>query len=307
MVITFVIPCFNEEKTLNSLHEGIVASVKTAKTNYEIIFVDDGSTDHSGQIIRQLHKKDRRVRLIALRKNFGKATALQAGFQAAKGDIVITMDADLQDDPAEITNFINKINEGYDVVSGWKQHRHDPLEKRLASKLFNKIVSSLSGVQLHDFNCGFKAYRREVVKAINIYGELHRYIPVLAHCKGFSITEITVTHHPRQFGQSKYGIERYLKGFFDCLTITYLSRYQDRPMHFFGRLGLLFSSLGVIICAYLTILWFMGRTIGERPMLLLGVLLILVGTQFFSMGVIGDIMVSRKPASFDENQVKERL
>ena len=305
-LISFVIPCYNEAESLRLLYEGIRANLNGCA--YEILFIDDGSTDGSKKVIKELHMEDERVRMIAFRRNFGKAAALQAGFHNCEGDIIITMDADLQDEPSEIPRFIDKIHEGYDVVSGWKFQRNDPLEKRLPSKLFNKVVSWLSGVKLHDFNCGFKAYRREVVKAINIYGELHRYIPVLAHRKGFRIAEISVQHNPRKFGRSKYGVERYLRGFFDALTVAYLSKYYDKPMHFFGRWGLVCSSVGVVICLYLTVLWILGHIIGERPLLLLGILMIIVGVQFFLMGLIGDILVDRGfKASYDESHVEDRL
>ena len=306
-MVSFVIPCYNEEESLCQLHEGIVNNV-CMKYEYEIIFVDDGSTDGTRQVIKRLHDADGNVRMIGFRKNFGKAAALQAGFRAVKGHMVITMDADLQDEPSEIGSFIEKLNAGFDVVSGWKRNRKDPFEKRLPSKLFNRTVSFLSGVKLHDFNCGFKAYKSEVVKSLNIYGELHRYIPVLADSKGFKITEICVTHNARKFGKSKYGMERYLKGFFDSLTVIYLKKFYDKPMHFFGRLGLLCSFAGFIICAYLTVTWFMGQTIGERPLLLLGILLILVGLQFFFMGLIGDIIVDRGfNSNYDESHIEERL
>ena len=303
--ISFIISCYNEEESLELLYNGIIANIDF---DYEIIFIDDGSTDNTRKVIHKLHENDENVHLIAFRKNFGKAAALQAGFFNCKGDIIITMDADLQDEPTEIGRFIKKIHEGYDVVSGWKFHRNDPLEKRLPSKVFNKVVAWLSGVKLHDFNCGFKAYRREVVKSISVYGELHRYIPVLANRKGFKITEITVSHNPRRFGKSKYGINRYLRGFFDSLTIAYLSKYYNRPMHFFGRLGLFSGSIGAFICVYLTILSFLGEAIGNRPLLLLGVLLILVGIQFFSMGLIGDILIdSSFKVQYNESHVEEKF
>jgi len=304
-LVSFVIPCYNEEESLALLYNGIAEHTEYP---FEIIFIDDGSTDRSREVVRRLHEKDERVRLIAFRKNFGKAAALQAGFQSCRGDIVITMDADLQDEPAEIGHFIQKIGEGFDVVSGWKFTRNDPLEKRLPSKLFNKVVSKTSGVKLHDFNCGFKAYRGEVVKSINVYGELHRYIPVLAHRKGFRITEISVQHNPRRFGKSKYGIERYLRGFFDSLTVAYLGKYYNKPMHFFGRMGIWAGIVGVAICIYMSKLWILGNAIGNRPLLLLGVLLILVGVQFFSMGIIGDILLdSSFKARYEESHVEERF
>ena len=234
--------------------------------------------------------------------------ALETAFRNVNGDIIITMDADLQDDPVEIPNFINKINEGYDLVSGWKKERHDPLEKRIPSKFFNKVTSKLSGVKLHDFNCGYKAYRKEVVDAIDVYGELHRYIPVLAYRKGFQITEIVVHHHKRQFGKSKYGFERYLRGLFDSLSVAFLGRYYDRPMHLFGKGGLICGLAGFVICMYLLGLKFMGQAIGGRPLLILGVLLIILGVQMFSIGFIGDMLVDatfRK--RYNESHVKEKI
>ena len=248
------------------------------------------------------------VHLIAFRKNFGKAAALQAGFRNSKGDIVITMDADLQDDPKEIPRFIEKLEEGYDLVSGWKKERHDPLEKRLPSKLFNRVTAHLSGVHLHDFNCGFKAYRREVVDSIDVYGELHRYIPVLAYRKGFRITEITVEHHAREFGKSKYGLERYLRGLFDSMTVAFLGKFYDRPMYFFGKIGLVLCVIGGVICAYLTALWCMGQGIGSRPLLLLGVLFLILGVQMFSTGFIGDMLVDATYHDrYNESHIKEKL
>ena len=304
-LLSFVIPCYNEEESLELLYDGIISNIGD---DYEIIFIDDGSTDRSREVIRALHAKDENVHLIAFGRNFGKAAALQAGFNSANGDIVITMDADLQDEPSEITHFVEKINEGYDVVSGWKIHRNDPMEKRLPSKLFNKVTSRLSGVKLHDFNCGFKAYRREVVRAISVYGERHRYIPVLAHQRGYRITEIAVSHNARPFGRSKYGAKRYLRGFFDLLSVAYLGKYYHKPMHFFGKLGLFSGFVGLAICVYMTALWVAGESIGNRPLLLLGVLLIMTGIQFFSIGIIGDILVDHGfKEHYHENHVRERF
>jgi len=221
---------------------------------------------------------------------------------------VITMDADLQDDPKEIPHMIEKLEEGYDLVSGWKQKRHDPLEKRLPSKLFNKVTSSLSGVHLHDFNCGFKAYRKEVVDSIDVYGELHRYIPVLAYRKGFQITEIVVEHHAREFGKSKYGFERYLRGLFDSMTVAFLGKFYDRPMYFFGKIGLILCLLGGGICGYLTVLWCLGQAIGGRPLLLLGVLMLILGVQMFSTGFIGDMLVDATYRNrYNEAHIKEKM
>jgi len=274
----------------------------------EIWFVNDGSSDKSEVVIKSIILRDKDVHLISFRKNFGKALALETAFRNVNGDIIITMDADLQDDPVEIPNFINKINEGYDLVSGWKKERHDPLEKRIPSKFFNKVTSKLSGVKLHDFNCGYKAYRKEVVDAIDVYGELHRYIPVLAYRKGFQITEIVVHHNKRQFGKSKYGFERYLRGLFDSLSVAFLGRYYDRPMHLFGKGGLICGLAGFVICMYLLGLKFMGQAIGGRPLLILGVLLIILGVQMFSIGFIGDMLVDatfRK--RYNESHVKEKI
>lgn len=306
-IISFVIPVYNEEESLGLLYEKIMQNIPSG-CDAEIVFVNDGSTDRSVEVIKEMNAKDKRVHLISFRKNFGKALALESGFRNVHGEIVITMDADLQDDPVEIPNFIAKIDEGYDLVSGWKENRKDPLEKRLPSKLFNKVTSKMSGVKLHDFNCGFKAYRKEVVDAIDVYGELHRYIPVLAYRKGFRIAEISVHHNKRQFGKSKYGFERYLRGLFDSLTVAFLGKYYDRPMHLFGKAGLLCGMSGAIICIYLLVLKLMGNSIGGRPLLVLGVLLIVLGVQMFSTGFIGDIIVDATYRKrYDESHIKEKL
>ena len=306
-LITFVVPVYNEEKSLEILYDKILENMPD-EYETEIIFVNDGSTDQSATVIKEIIAKDKRVHLISFRKNFGKAMALESGFRNAHGTIVITMDADLQDDPVEIPNFIAKIDEGYDLVSGWKEKRQDPLEKRLPSKLFNKVTAKLSGVQLHDFNCGYKAYRKEVIDAIDVYGELHRYIPVLAHRKGFRIAEISVHHNKRQFGKSKYGFERYLRGLFDSLTVAFLGKYYDRPMHLFGRGGLLCGLAGGIICIYLLVLKLMGNAIGGRPLLVLGVLLLVLGVQMFSTGFIGDMIVDATyRRRYDESHIKEKI
>lgn len=312
-LLSIVVPLYNEEESVKELYTEISDNCKNSVSNgliseWEVLFVSDGSTDGSEQLIKDLVQKDGggHIHLIAFRKNFGKAAALQAGFRHAKGDIVITMDADLQDDPAEIENFIKKIDEGYDLVSGWKYNRLDPLEKRLPSKLFNKVTTSLSGVKLHDFNCGFKAYRKEVVKSIDLYGEMHRYIPVLANRKGFRITEIKVHHRKREHGKSKYGMERYLRGLFDSMTTSFLSKFYDRPMYFFGKIGLLLFFAGFAICGYLTVLKIMGQAIGGRPMLVLGVLCIVLGIQSFTTGFIGDMIVdSTFHDRYTESHIKE--
>lgn len=306
-MLSIIIPMYNEEESVPELYKRIVQHVKDCGP-YEIYFIDDGSTDQSVQKVKEIIEKDKQVHLIVFRKNFGKAAALQAGFRNVVGDIVITMDADLQDDPKEIPRFIAKLEEGYDMVSGWKRKRHDPLEKRLPSKLFNKVTSHLSGVHLHDFNCGFKAYRREVVESIDVYGELHRYIPVLADRKGFRIAEIEVEHHAREYGKSKYGFERYLRGLFDSMTVAFLGKFYDRPMYFFGKIGLALCMAGGAICMYLTVLWLMGYGIGGRPLLMLGVLLLILGVQMFSTGLIGDMLVDATyHKRYSEAHIKEKI
>lgn len=294
--ISVIIPAYNEENSIPELYRQVILSVREMQNNntirqYELVFVNDGSTDATESVMLDLHEKDANVHVISLRRNFGKATALNAGLRHVNGDIIFTIDADLQDDPKEFPRFIAKLDEGYDLVVGWKANRLDPAEKRLPSKLFNKVTSNFSGVNLHDHDCGFKAFRREVADSLDLYGEMHRYIPVLAHRQGFRVAEIAVEHHRREYGHSKYGVERYLRGLFDFLTTIFLIRYSDRPMYFFGKIGLLCLAVGLAICSYLTVIWFMGNPIGGRPLLLLGVLLILLGIQFISTGFIGNLLV----------------
>lgn len=290
--ISIVVPVYNEVESLPVLHQQLDVVLSALQRPYEIIFVDDGSADGSFGALETLAEADPCVRVVQFRCNFGKAAALTAGFRAARGDVVFTMDADLQDDPQEIPRFLEVLEGGnYDLVSGWKYPRLDPATKTVPSRLFNWTTSALSGVKLHDFNCGFKAYRREVIQEIVIYGELYRYIPVMAHWKGFRVTEMKVKHHPRRFGHSKYGMKRFLRGFFDLLTVLFLTRYIRRPLHLFGGIGLGSFSLGTLISIYLTILWFVGdRPIGDRPLLMLGVLLIIIGVQFFALGLVAELI-----------------
>jgi glycosyltransferase involved in cell wall biosynthesis len=299
--VSVVVPGLNEAESLPLLAGQIKEAL--ADSHYELIFVDDGSTDDSWAVIEGLHASDPSVRGIRLRANFGKAMALKAGFDRARADVVVMMDADLQDDPADLPRMLEAIADGLDVVVGWKVERHDPLNRRLFSKVFNKTVGLVTGVQLHDMNCGFKAYRKEVLDSIPIYGDLFRFIPVLASWQGFRIGEIPVHHRARQFGRSRYGLERILRGFFDLLSVSFLTRYSRKPMHLFGLLGLLFSTLGLLICGYLAALWFMGEGIGDRPLLLLGVLLILVGAQSFSIGLLGEFMTFQ----YQRREARERL
>lgn len=287
--VTVVVPGLNEAESLPILAAQIKEALSPS-TSYELIFVDDGSTDDTWKVITELNDADPAVRGVRLRKNFGKAMALAAGFERAQADIVVMMDADLQDDPADLPKMLEGIESGLDVVVGWKVERHDPMNRKVFSRIFNATVGYVTGVRLHDMNCGFKAYRREVLQSIPIYGDLFRFIPVLASWQGFSVGEIPVNHRARQFGRSRYGLERILRGFFDLLSVSFLTRYSRKPMHLFGLLGLLFTFLGVVICGYLSVLWLQGEAIGSRPLLLLGVLLILVGAQSFSIGLIGEFM-----------------
>lgn len=309
--VSVLIPAYNEAESLGQLYQEILENIrrmceKGQIGDYEIWFVNDGSTDDTESVILALNEKDPKVHMISFRRNFGKSPALQAGFRHVTGDLVFTMDADLQDDPAELSRFVEKIDEGYDLVVGWKYNRLDPMEKRLPSKLFNAVTSRMAGFRLHDFDCGFKCFRREVVESLDLYGELHRYIPVLAQRYGFRITEITVNHRKREHGRSKYGLERYMRGLLDSLTTTFLLRYTDRPMYFFGRVGVISSFIGVIICLFLSILHMMGQAIGTRPLLTLGVLLIIVGFQSISIGFVCNLIIDRSfRASYQESHIKK--
>jgi glycosyltransferase involved in cell wall biosynthesis len=304
--ISVVIPLYNEEKSLAELHNRIILSLQSLSSSYELIFVDDGSTDNSFSAIRDLHKRDDRVKAIRFRKNFGKASALSAGFKEAEGTTIITIDADLQDLPEEIPTLIKKMDEGYDLVSGWKFKRKDPLLRRIASRLFNLVTSFYTGVKIHDFNCGLKCYRREVIEELDLYGELHRYIPAIANWKGFKVGEAKINHQPRIHGKSKFGSERYLRGLFDLLTIIMLTKYPEKPLHFFGLLGTILSLAGLAINAYMALLRLSGKWISNRPLLLLGILLLILGIQFIFFGLMGELIVfsSQKDISYT---VKEKL
>ncbi len=307
MDVSVVVPVFEEAESLPILHEEIGRALAPLGREYEIIFVDDGSRDDSWAVIRDLAARDAHVRGIRFRRNFGKAAALTAGFRAARGRYVITLDADLQDDPAEIPRFLEMLEAGWDVVSGWKYPRRDPWTKRWPSKLFNWATRTVTGVHLHDFNCGFKGYRQQVVREVRIYGMLYRYIAVLAHWRGFRVTEIKVHHRPRRFGRSKFGVSRFAVGFFDLITVLFLTQYTWRPLHLFGSLGLASLGLGVLINAYLTVLWFTGhRPIGNRPLLMLGVLLMIIGVQFISFGLLGEMIAHISPRE-DEYAIRETV
>jgi glycosyltransferase involved in cell wall biosynthesis len=291
-VLSVVVPVYNEERSVELLYDEIAAALDPLDHEWEAVFVDDGSTDGSFAALTRLHSRAPNVRVVRLRRNFGKAAALAAGFAQASGEVIATLDADGQDDPAELPRLLAKLDEGYDLVSGWKVRRRDPWRRRLVSRVFNAVTGWISGVRLHDMNCGFKAYRAEVVRGLPLYGELHRFIPVLAHERGYRVTELAVNHRPREHGRSRYGIERYLRGFFDLITVTFMGRYRHRPLHLFGGLGLALGGIGFLICVYLTILWFAGNAIGHRPLLTLGVLLVVVGMQFLSLGLIGEMITT---------------
>jgi glycosyltransferase involved in cell wall biosynthesis len=291
-VLSVVVPVYNEERSVELLYDEIAAALDPLVHEWEAVFVDDGSTDGSFAALTRLHSRAPNTRVVRLRRNFGKAAALAAGFAQASGDVIATLDADGQDDPAELPRLLAKLDEGYDLVSGWKVRRRDPLRRRIVSRIFNAVTGWISGVRLHDMNCGFKAYRAEVVRGLPLYGELHRFIPVLAHERGYRVTELAVNHRPREHGRSRYGIERYLRGFFDLITVTFMGRYRHRPLHLFGGLGLALGVIGFLICVYLTILWFAGNAIGHRPLLTLGVLLVVVGMQFLSLGLIGEMITT---------------
>jgi dolichol-phosphate mannosyltransferase len=257
------------------------------------VFVDDGSRDGTHAALARLHAVATNVRVVRLRRNAGKAAALDAGFREVEGDVVVTIDGDLQDDPAEIPRLLAKLDEGYDLVTGWKTHRSDRLTRRLLSRVFNGVTGRISGLRLHDMNCGLKAFRVEVARELDLYGELHRFIPVLAHDLGFRVTELAVNHRPREHGRSRYGMERYARGFLDLLTVTFMGRYRHRPLHLFGGLGLVLGTIGTAILVYLTIVKLTGEPIGRRPLLLLGVLLVVVGIQFLSLGLLSELVTSQ--------------
>jgi glycosyltransferase involved in cell wall biosynthesis len=292
-VISIVIPLHNEERSIALLYDELDAALQPLAEEWEAVFVDDGSTDGSFAALTRLHAGHGNVRVIRLRRNFGKATALATGFDNARGETIVTIDGDLQDDPAEIPRLLAKLDEGYDLVSGWKTHRRDPLRRRIPSRIFNWVTGRVSGLRLHDMNCGLKAYRAEVVHGMRLYGELHRFIPVLAHNRGFRATELPVNHRPREHGRSRYGVERYVRGFLDLLTVSFIGRYRHRPLHLFGGLGLVLGTIGFVVLVYLTVLKALGHAIGDRPLLTLGVLFVVVGLQFFSLGLISEMLTSQ--------------
>lgn len=307
--LSVVVPCFNEAPSLEQLAAEIRAACREANLSFEVWLVDDGSDDETWARIRELHEEDPRFAGVRFRRNHGKSAALAVGFERVRAPYVATIDADLQDDPAEIPEMLEKLRaEELDLVSGWKHDRKDRWTKTLPSRFFNAVTRGVSGISLHDFNCGLKVYKREVVENIQIYGELHRYIPLLAKWEGFSrIGEKPVRHRSRQHGTTKFGSERFIRGFLDLISVVFLTRFAARPMHFFGTLGTLCFLVGFVINAYLTVLKFMGQSLSDRPLLFLGMLLILVGVQLFSTGLIGEMIVRPEMEDVENFAVEETL
>ena len=304
--ISVVVPLFNEKDALDQLYAELVEEAERLPYEFEFIFVDDGSSDGSHKVLRRFLRSDSRLQVIRFRRNFGKSAALSAGFSRASGDVIVTLDADLQDKPAEMGKLLKRLEEGYDLVSGWKRIRRDPITKRWPSRLFNFATSVLTGVPLHDINCGFKAYRREVINEVRVYGEMHRYIPVLASYRGFRVSEVPVEHRSRVHGVSKFGAGRFVGGFFDLLTVIMLTRYNSKPLHIFGVLGVLSFLAGFVIELYLSVGWLLGRPISDRPLFFLGIVLLLVGVQFIFFGLLAE-MIAYSARRQEEYSIHERL
>ena len=305
--VSLVIPLFNEEESLPELKAGLDAALERLGGSGEMIFVDDGSSDGSLDILRRFHAAEpQRVRVLAFRRNQGKSAALAAAFQEVRGEFVVTLDADLQDDPAEVPALVHALENGADLVCGWKRQRRDPWTKRLPSKFFNRVTGMMSGLRLHDFNTGLKAYRTEVVRTVHVYGELHRFIPVLAAWEGFRVAEIPVNHRPRKYGQSKFGAGRFLHGFFDLVTVMFLTRRGRSPLYFFGALALVFLVAGLAIDGYFLVRWLQGNGMRVRPLMLLGIGFIIVGIQVGSMGLLAE-MLSALRAERQSWSFRERL
>jgi dolichol-phosphate mannosyltransferase len=312
-MISLVIPAYNEKESLTTLHAEITEVMRKAALELEVIFVDDGSTDGSWEIIEQLASEHAWVHGIRFRRNFGKAAALSAGFRAAQGNIVLTLDADLQDDPAEIPRFLEALAQGKDVVSGWKTVRHDPWHKVWPSRVFNGMVSWLTGVHLHDHNSGMKCYRAEVFHEVRLYGELHRFIPVLAAARGFKVGELPIRHRPRQFGRSKYGVRRFLRGFLDLLTVKFLTGFGQRPQHLLGGIGLVSFLVGALLLLYLGITWIVRLwdqeaflPLHDRPLMIYAVAALLLGAQMMSIGFLAELITSYQSGAEDSYSIAER-
>ncbi|MBD3237164.1 MAG: glycosyltransferase [Candidatus Eisenbacteria bacterium] len=304
--ISIVIPVFDEVDNVAPLHARLTEVLRGLGRSYEILFVDDGSLDGTFERIAELAREDTAVRAIRFRRNFGKAAALAVAFREVRGETIVTMDGDLQDDPQEIPGLLAELERGYDLVSGWKRERRDPLSKTWPSRIWNRMTAWATGVRLHDFNCGFKVYRREVVDHLHLYGQLHRYIPVLADRLGFRVTERVVRHHPRHSGRSKYGVARFLNGFLDLLTVMFLGSSQRNPLHLFGRIGVAVLGVGLLIDAYMVVLWILEGALRVRPLLILGIVLLVVGIQFITMGLLAEMIASARRRDADY-PIRERL
>lgn len=323
-MLSLVIPVYNEQDSLVTLHEEIQAVAQRDNLDLEVVFIDDGSQDNSWTVIRELTQRDARVRGLRFRRNFGKAAALSAGFRAARGEVVLTLDADLQDDPAEIPRFLATLANGtetsgqkrvgpLDVVSGWKKKRLDPWHKVWPSRVFNRMVSRLTGVYLHDHNCGMKCYRREIFKEVKLYGELHRFIPVLASARGFRVGEIDINHRPRKFGRSKYGVRRFVKGFLDLLTVKFLTGFGQRPQHLLGTVGLLSFLLGNFAFLYLGVTWIINLIepglylpLHQRPLMIYALGAVLMGAQMMSIGFLAELMTAYMSRDEDSYSIAEQ-
>lgn len=309
-MISAVVPVFNEEESLEALFKVLISNLSKLDKEYEVIFVDDGSTDTSLEILKQIAKTDKKIKIYSFRKNHGKAEALTVGFQKAKGDLIVTLDADLQDRPEEIGKLMKKQREGFDLVCGWRKNRKDTLKTRLSSKLFNSIASIFWGLKLHDYNCGLKLYTKEAAKSLNLYGGMHRFIPLLVHDQGFTVTEVAVEHARRKYGISKYGFSKIWKDLPDIFTMLFLSKYSKRPFHFFGVAGGIFVLTGMIILGYLSYLHFQNIAIGQRPLLFFGMLLVISGFQLFFTGFLADLIInisSKKQKDFSLKYSSEDL
>ncbi|MGQ0635722.1 MAG: glycosyltransferase family 2 protein [Planctomycetaceae bacterium] len=314
-MLSILIPVLNEAPSLAELHGELDRVCREARIEAEFLFIDDGSTDGSWQAIGELAAGDPRVRAIRFRRNFGKAAALAAGMQAARGDVLVMLDADLQDDPAEIPRLLARLAQGYDVVNGWKRNRLDPWHKVYPSRVFNWLVSRLTGLALHDHNCGLKAFTREAAGELRLYGELHRFIPVLAHARGFKVIEQEVRHRPRKYGHSKYGVRRFARGFLDLLTVKFLTGFGQRPQHMLGAAGLLFFAAGAVGLAYLSVIWLLTnlppyldlKPIGSRPMLAYSAASLLLGGQLLSLGMLAELIVAYTGRESDTYSIAERI
>ena len=304
-MISAVIPAYNEEESLEAFYKVLVPNLSKLDKEYEVIFVDDGSTDNTLNILKQFEKNNSNVKVFSFRKNKGKAEALTVGFEKAKGDLIVTLDADLQDRPEEIEKLIQKQKEGFDLVAGWRKDRKDALKTKLSSKLFNFLMSSFWGVHLHDYNCGLKLYTKEAVESLNLYGGMHRFIPLLVSEKGFNVTELAVRHEKRTLGKSKYGFSKIFRDIPDMFTILFLTKYAKRPLHFFVTVGGILFAIGILILLYLSALHFMGQAIGTRPLLTFGMLLVLAGFQVVFTGFLADLILHISEKNNDNNFNKE--